>query len=462
MKKNTLVAFMLLIAGYASAQKTNEFSVKQAVDYAMQNSVTVRNALVDIKIQKQVNNEFTSAAYPQISGSISATHYIDIPVQSIPNFIGPATYGVLIDEGVVNGSGAPITNPAGGFGNLAFPFGTPWNTTGGIDFSQLLFDGQVFVGLQARSAVLKFAQQQAEVTKEQIKVNVNKIYYQLVVGKKQLGAIDANIDRFEKLLNDTRKIFENGFAERLDVDKVSVQLNNLRTEKTKIENQLMAGNAGLKFLLNMPQKETLILTDTLSEDELKQNVLDTAFQYSDRKEYQLLETGKKLAGYNVRRYKLSYLPTVALFGTYSKSAQRQKFDFFNDGTWFTSSFVGVKLSVPIFDGFAKRSRVNKAKLELEKTNNNLEQLKAAIDNDVVQANINITSALLTVDNQKQNMKLAEGVYNSTKLKYEQGLGSNQEIYTAQTELRVAQSNYYGALYDAIIAKIDFLKATGKL
>ena len=99
---------------------------------------------------------------------------------------------------------------------------------------------------------------------------------------------------------------------------------------------------------------------------------------------------------------------------------------------------------------------------MEKTNNNIEQLKAAIDNELVQANINITSALVTVDNQKQNMKLAEQVYNTTKLKYEQGLGSNQEIYTAQTELKVAQSNYYGALYDAIIAKIDFLKATGKL
>ena len=101
-------------------------------------------------------------------------------------------------------------------------------------------------------------------------------------------------------------------------------------------------------------------------------------------------------------------------------------------------------------------------MELEKTNIQVAYLKATIDNDVSQANLLLSSSLITMDTQKKNMELAERVYNTTKLKYQQGLGSNQEIYTAQTELKVAQNNYYGALYDAVIAKIDFLKATGKL
>ena len=99
---------------------------------------------------------------------------------------------------------------------------------------------------------------------------------------------------------------------------------------------------------------------------------------------------------------------------------------------------------------------------MQKTQNNIQQLEASIENDVTVARLKITSALATVDNQKKNMELAEQVYNTTKLKYEQGLGSNQEIYNAQTELKVAQNNYYGSLYDAIIARIDYLKATGTL
>lgn len=445
----------------SQAQQVNNFTVQQAVEYALKNAVEVKNSLLDLQIQKQTNREITAAAFPQLSGTLSTNYFPNVAVQSFPNFIAAATYGVLENEGVKDGNGNPILSPSD-FGIVQAQFGTNYTASGGIDFSQLLFDGQVFVGLQARDAALDFARKRTAVTEELINVNVQKIYYQLVVGRQQATSIDANISRFEKLLNDTKKIYDNGFAEKLDVDKVSVQLNNLLTEKIKVENQLRAGNASLKFLMNMPQKDVLVLTDSLTEDMVKENVLDQAYNYSDRKEFQLLQVGKRLGEYNIKRYKLSYLPTVALYGNYYKNAQRNEFDFFGKGPWFTSSLVGVKISVPIFDGFAKAARISKAQLELQQTNNKLQQLQSSIDNDVEQAKLKLTSSLLTIDNQRKNMELAERVYNTTKIKYEQGLGSNQEIYTAQTELKLAQNNYYGALYDAVIARVDFLKATGKL
>jgi outer membrane protein TolC len=454
-----IMACLLVASTGLFAQTTNSFSVKQAVDFGLQNATQVKNALLDIKVQKQTNREVTAAALPQLNGSINATHYFDIPIQPIPDFIRPQIYGILKDNGVKDANGNVITGPAS-FPDLPFSVVQPWSAGASVDVQQLLFDGQVFIGLQARSAAMSLASSTADVTKEQIKANIYKVYYQLVVGKKQVTSIEANIERFEKLLADTKEIYKNGFAEKLDVDKVQVQLNNLRTEKIKIDNQLQVGNAGLKFLMNMPMKDSLVLTDTLSEDELKQNILETKYDYKDRKEFQLLTTAIKLNKYNVKRYQLSKIPTIAAFGSYQKNAQRSEFDFFNKGTWYTTSLVGLKISVPIFDGNARNARIQKAKLELAKSN--LEQLKQSIDYEAGNAQTNMKTAMLTVDNQKQNMELAEKVYNTTKLKYEQGLGSNQEIYTAQTELKVAQNNYYGALYDAIIAKIDFLKATGKL
>lgn len=434
------VFILVLLATVVSAQKTNSFTVQQAVDYAKQNSVQVKNALLDYQVQKQTNREITSVAYPQISASGNFNDYLVIPTSLLPAEI------------------------AGGPAGTYFPvkFGTKYNASGGFDVSQLLFDGQVFVGIIARNVALKFYEKQTEITEEMINVNVQKIYYQLVVGKKQMTSIDANIERFEKLLKDTKEIYKQGFAERLDVDKVSVQLNNLQTEKIKIQSQLDAGNAGLKFLMNMPQKDSLLLTDSITEDKIKENILADNYKYEDRKEYQFLAIAKTLNEYNVRRYKLSYLPVLSAFGNYSKNAQRQKFDFFKGGQWFTTSLVGLRLSVPIFDGFAKSARVQKAKIEVQRTNNNIEQLKSSIDNDVAQARLKITAAVVTMDNQKKNIELAEKVYNTTKIKYEQGLGNNQEIYNAQAELKIAQNNYYSALYDAIIAKIDYQKATGKL
>ncbi len=459
---NSVLLSMLLLSAGVFAQQKNEFTIKQCVDYAGKNSVTVKNALLDVQIQHQVNKQITSAAFPQVNGNIGTTHYFDIPVTTLPDFISPATYKVLVDEGVKNGSGQTITSPNGGFGSVPAKFGTAWNASGGIDVTQLLFDGQVFVGLMARDAVLNFYKKTAEVTQEQIKANIYKIYYQLVVGKKQIGSLDANIERFEKLLNDTKEIYKNGFAEKLDVDKVTVQLNNIKTEKIKIENMLAAGNSGLKFIMGMPQKDDLFLTDTLSETELKANTLDENFNYKDRKEIQLLSIAEKLGEYNIRRYKLSKIPTIAAFASYSKNAQRNSFNFFNKGDWFTTSIVGFKMAIPIFDGNKKNAFIQQSKYELQKTQNNINQLKQAIDYDVEQSKIKMTSALLTMDNQRKNIELAEKVYNSTKKKYEQGLGSNLEIYTAQTELKVAQTNYYSSLYDAISAKIDWLKAAGKL
>lgn len=457
----------LILAQTAAAQDSikatrHAFSLQQAVDYGLKNATQVKNALLDVAIQKQTNREITAAAMPQINGNITGTHYFNIPVTSLPNFIGPATYQVLVDEAVKNGNGQTITFPQGGFGNIAAQFGVPWTVGAGVDFSQILFDGQVFVGLQARSTAMDLASKSAALTSEQIKANIQKIYYQLVVGEKQLGSIQANIDRFEKLLHDTKEIYKNGFAEKLDVDKVQVQLNNLNTEKQKVLNQLTAGNAGLKFLINMPQRDTLVLTDAVSEEEIKKDLLDASYSYNDRKDIQVLSAAAKLNSYNVKRYQLSRIPTIAAFASYSKNAQRQEFDFFGKGDWFTTSLIGVKISVPIFDGFARRAKIQNAKLALEKSNNTLEQARQNMDYEVATIRDKMKTSILTLDNQRQNIQLAEEVYNSTKKKYEQGLGSNQEIYTAQTELKVAQNNYYGALYDAISAKIDYLKATGKL
>ncbi|HXS58857.1 MAG TPA: TolC family protein [Hanamia sp.] len=445
--KQFIFAGVLSFAGFIAngqqmdtTSQVHNFTVEDAVKFALKNSVQVRNALVDLRIQEQSNKEITAQALPQINASGSLTDYLDIPTSLIPAEFTGGLAGTYI----------PIQ------------FGTKYNATGGISVTQILFDGQVFVGLQARSTSLQFYSKQAEVTQESIKVNVMKIYYQLVVGRQQLTTVQANIDRFEKLLHDTREMYKQGFAEQLDVDKVNVQLINLQTTKVKTQNQLDAGNASLKFLMNMPQKDKLVLVDSLTQESLKENLLAENYQYADRKDYQLLQLNRKLNEFNIRRYKLSYLPTLSANGNYAVNAQRQKFDFFKGGPWYKTSLIGLSLQVPIFDGFAKRARINQAKLALEKTDNNIEQLMASIDNDIKQSSLNITSALVTMDAQKKNMELAERVYNSTKLKYEQGLGSNQEISTAQADLVTAQNNYYSSLYDAIIAKIDYEKAAGKL
>jgi outer membrane protein TolC len=458
--KLTVLLLLVLAPGLVQAQQRHALSARQAIEYARKNSVQIKNALLDIQIQQQTNKEITASALPQINGSAGLNYFPNVAVQVIPNFLGPAVYGVLTNEGVRDGTGQPIKSPDN-FGFIQAQFGTKFNNSVGVNLSQILFDGQVFIGLQARNAAMSFARKAAEVTEEGIRANVYKVYYQLAASKSQIGILEANITRIQKLLEDTRKLYENGFAERLDISKLEVQVANLNTEKIKALNNINNGFIGLKLLIGMPITDSLVITDSITYDDIRNGVLDASqYSYADRKEFQYAELGRQLGEFNVRRYELSRLPTVTLNSNYNYIRQANNFGF--GGMWFRSSLIGVSVNVPIFGGFARDARADKARLELQQANNNIEGLKLSIDREVNEAINNYRSALATLDVQKRNMELAETVYGQTQLKFQQGIGSNTEISTAQTDLSVAQNNYILATYDAISAKIDFLKATGKL
>lgn len=442
--KKIILAVFLLTTGQVYAQDTtrkiNQFSLAQALDYAKQNSVQVKNALLDIKIQEQVNKDVTSIALPQLNGNGSMIDYLDIPTTLLPaGSFGPGT-------------------PA-----QKLKFGTKWNSSAGLSFRQLLFDGQVFIALKARNGTMELSRKVEELTEENIRANVYKIYYQLVTSKTQTQLLDANIERLEKLKHDITIMYDNGFVERLDIDKITVQLTNLQTEKFRVNNMISNGYAGLKTLIGMPIRDSLALTDTLNDEQLKAGAMEMGeAQYSDRRDYQISELTNKLNALNVRRYKLSQYPSLSFNADYSKQALRNKFDFFGKGDWFTTSYIGLQLNVPIFNGSALRARTEKARLELQKSRNETEALKISIDNDIQAAKNSFATAIATMDFQKKNMALAETVYNQTKKKYEVGTASTTDINNSQVELKTAQTNYITALYDAIIAKVDFLKATGKL
>jgi len=438
-----LLSFTIFHLSQAQEAKipVHEFSLDQCVEFAQKNNVQVKNSLLAVEVQAQVNREIAAAALPTITTSTGVVDYTKIPTSLLPAQI--------------------FGGPAGTF--IPVQFGTKFNANYGANLQQLLFDGQVFIALQARATSMKLQKQNAALTQEVIKANIYKIYYQLSASRTQLNILDANISRLNALAHDAEIMYKNGFAEKLDVDKVIVQLNNLETEKIKANNSVAIGYMGLKMLMGMPVKDSLVLTDVINEKSLSNDILtESNFQYDVRKDFQYLSTAKSMNEFNVKRYQLSHLPTIALAGSYSKNAQRSKFDFFEGGNWFTTSLISLNISLPIFNGFATDARIKRTKIELKQTENQIESLKNNIDNEITQAKLNYISSVATVKFQKSNMELAERVYQQTKKKFEAGMGSNTEISSSQADLVSAQNNYMNALYTALIAKVDLLKATGKL
>lgn len=460
--KTGLIVF-LLFGKTVSSQQVHQLTVKEAIDIAFNNVADLKNAKLDYKITEARNKEITGAAFPQINGSIQGNHYLTTPQIQFPDGSEVAIYDVLKREGVKDASGNPIT-ASGEFQVRNFSFVQPWNVNFGATVQQLLFEPQVFVGLQARRAFLQSGDIQIKVTEDKIREAVYKSYYAVLIGEKQLIYVRESIKRLEKLSSDMNVMFKNGFAERLDIDKTTVSLNNIRSVENQLKNGIVLGYAALKMTLGLHQTDSLVLKDSLSSSMIKDGLLDESFVYENRNEIKLLNKAIELQGYDVKRWKLSYFPTVAAVYSWQKNGQRSASNPSGGKPWFwySTSQVGLSVNIPIFDGNTKKYKIQQARLNQEKTINTIDQAKKGIDLERTASKNTLNTAVLTLDVQEDNMKLAEKVYNTVKKKYEQGLASSFEVLQSDTEMQQAQSNYFRALYDAVVAKVSYLKALGKL
>lgn len=465
-KSKWLIGLLLFAAfGTATAQQEYRLSVTEAVDLALKNVADLKNLRLDSAKQVALNREVTGMALPQVSGSAQVAHYLTLPKILFPNNGETSIYSVLNKEGVKDGNGNVI-QPKQDFQIQEFSFVQPWSIQAGISMNQLLFQPEVFVGLLARKTLIDFAQGNIRVGEDKVREQVYKAYYQVLLSEQQLTILQQTIQRFEKLLSDQQQMFKNGFIEKLDIDKSTVAINNLKANETQLKNFVELGYAALKFAMAINQKDKLVLTDKLTDEKIKENILDDGqFTYENRSEVRLLNTAKKLNEIDIRRYKLGYAPTLAFFYQFQQQGQLNKsFSAFTGQNWFwfNSNLVGLNLTVPLFDGLQRQQKIKQAQISLEKTKNTMEQVKQGIDLEQTVSKTNLRNALLTLDAQKRNLELAEQVYRTTKKKYEQGTGSSFEVLQADTEWQRAHGNYFEAMYNAVIAKINYLKAIGQL
>jgi outer membrane protein TolC len=457
------VIILLLSGNLVVAQQHYEITAKEAVDIAFKNVADIKNAQLDYKIAGAKNKEITGMAYPQVSASLQGNHYLSLPLIQFPDATELSVYDVLKREGVKDGSGNPITAD-GEFAIRSFSFFSPWNVNMGATVQQLLFEPQVFVGLQAKKTLLEASGLQIKVAEDKVREAVYKSYYAVLISEKQLVFVQQSRQRLEKLSHDMGIMYKNGFAEQLDIDKSNVSLNNTRAIEYQLQNGVTIGYAVLKMTLGLSQSDSLILKDTLTPAQIKEGLLDESFAYDDRNEIKLLNKSKELQRYDIKRYKLSYFPTVSAFYGYQKTGQRSAETNANQKPWFwyNTSQVGLNIAVPIFDGFQKKYKIQQSQFTLQKLENTLDNAKKGIDLEKTVARNTLSNAILNLDVQEDNMKLAQKVYDTEKKKYEAGLGSSFDILQSDTALQQAQSNYFKSLYDAIIARVTYLKALGKL
>ena len=436
---------LLSAVGISASQAQNApqaFSLKQAVDYAIQHHELVKMSQNETKIAKAKVSEIRAIGLPQIN----------IGAEIGNNFIPQSTF---LPAEIFGG-------PAGEF--LPVEFTPKYTGSAAISASQLLFDGSYLIGLKAASTYSQLSTKQ--LVKDEINITelVSKAYYTVLVSRARRELLTANLSRLDTLLKQTKQMQKNGFAEKLDVDRLTVSFNNLNIEQQKTDRLRELSEMLLKFQMGMNQTDPIILTDELANVEVDMNKVKVEnFNYANRIEYSILETQRDLANLDLRNIKAGYYPRVALSARYGGNMANNLFSAIGQpDNWLSFGYVGIGLQIPVFDGLGKHYRYQQARLRLENVNHGIRMTERGIDSELKASSTNLTNAMSQLESQKQNMALAQEIARVAKIKYQEGVGTNLEVVNAETELRTAQTNYHAALFDALIAKVDLDKATGTL
>lgn len=441
-----LIALVLMFSENIKAQQTESFSfsLPQAIEYALQHQATAKNAAIDVQIAQKKINELVGVGLPNITGSADINDFIDIPTSFVPaEFFGggPGEY-------------APVK------------FGQKYSASAGLSATQLLFDGSYLVGLQASRTYAELSRKNLQQSKIEVSSNVSKAYYSVLVNRERHDLLTANVERIKKLKDDTKAMYDNGFVEKIDNDRIELTYNNIVVEEQKVKRFLIVSENLLKFQMGMDLNSNLELTDKLETITLDESLpTDSKTDASQRIEYSIMKTNRRLQELDLKKNRFEYLPSLVAFGNYSINASRNEFDIFESGTgkgWYPTTIIGLKLSVPIFDGMQKSARIGQSKLTMQKIDNGFTALEQSINLEVQNSRTQLLNNIEMLKIQRKNRELATEVARVSKIKYDQGVGSNLEVINAETSLKEAETNYYGSLYDVLISKIDFSKATGNL
>ena len=452
----TLFIMLMCTVGFAQTAKDTgkfTFSLKQCIDYAMQNQTSMKNATLEEEIAAYKVKEIAGIGLPQINASAQLSN--NDPLRRM--------FGVGDGKPNFLAGGQPI--PKGEV--VAFPNIFQLRSGGdvGASITQLIFSSSYFIGLKAAKTYKELSAKSTQLTKIQVTEAVTKAYYLVLINEERIKLFDKNVIRIDSLLKQTRVMHQNGFVEKIDVDRIEVAYNNLQTEREKFSNLLAMSKLLLKYQMCMPLGADLSLTEKMVDYKsvVSPPAADQKPNYSGRVEYSLLESQKKLQLLDIKNHKLACLPRIAAFANAGWFSQSPTFNYFTEkNLWYNYGMYGLSLSLPIFDGLQNMRQTQQSKLKLQEIDNNMASLEQSIELQIRTSEISLKNGLSSLAAQNKNMELAAEVAQVTKAKYKQGVGTSLEVTSAETSLLEAQTNYYNALYDVLISKVDYDKANGTI
>lgn len=436
-----IIGFFLLSLYGFSQNIPKEFSLKEAINYAIENNKAAQDAAQDIRLAELQKWQTTSIGLPQISANIAYNNWIQQQVSLVPaEFFG----------------GVP-----GEFAEIAF--GTPQTVNGTLTVNQKLFDGSYIVGLQAAKVYLEISKLAQEKTTNELRKAVCAAYGNILLTQANLKIIASNIKTVQNNIYDLQKVYENGMTEAENIEQLQLTMSGLVSAKNFNLNLKSLGYQLFNLTLGLDLNQAVTLTDSL-EDLVTNSILETTVQSEtdlDRNiDFKIALNDLRSKELLLKLERSKALPTLTAFVNGSYIGNNDNFDFLNRSQkWFGASQFGVNMSIPIFSSFGRTASTQKAKINLEKSKRSLINVRREVEIQVQRAENDLAFAKADLDTKKQALDLAKRIEEKNQIKFFEGLATSFELSQAQTQLYSAQQQYIQAMLSVLNkhTELDVLK-----
>jgi outer membrane protein len=437
------VKYFAIIAGVLlGGVKVNaqDFTIKQAQDFALVNFHQALNAELDIKKSQSKIWETTARGLPQINGSGSYRHAINQEL---------------------NFDDAFLRAPGNEFMKI---FQADNITQGKVEATQLLFDGSYIVGLQAAKTYLKLSQNKKLKTDAEVRANVASAYYLALVAGKNIDLLKNNIKNIEESIQETKALVTQGFLDAIELDQLELMASNMKNSlkdafQTKdVAQKMLKLNMGIEYTKTVVLKDSLQgILNLISIDALVAEKLDLI----NNPDIKVLNTQRELLALDLKRRRYERMPKLAAFYQITASAYQLEFKY-NDAQWLDAQNAGLSLSIPIFSSGMQGSKIKQAKLELTKMDNTVKYFENAMLVSFDNAINNLITKNAKYQNTQKSLNIAQRIYDRTVIKHKQGMASSFELMQMKNQLLQSQGGYIKALFDVLNAKAEIDKLQNKL
>lgn len=435
MKRAWIIAILTIAATSGSTWAQTQLSLKDCIAYGIKNNGNVKIAQYQENIAVQQGREALAGYLPQVAGSGALDDNIKLQSTVLP--------GALF-----------------GGEDRRVALGTKYSTNVSAQADQVIFDRQLLVGLKANKPNVENAELNSRKTKENIIYNVTNAYYQVFITQAQIDLLRDNLEKTQQILGTLQLQLDNGVIKKVDYDRTQVSLNNIKSQLTLAESNLILSQNQLKFQMGMPLGEQLVIADNPLNQPLKL-VEPDKLDVANLTDFKIQNINMELQAIEKERIKAGYLPKLSVYGRYGIQSLGQNLGE-SWGNWFSFGAIGVKLSIPIFDSFRRDAQYKQADLNLLTQN---EQLKLNVQNYELQnhnATTQLQKAKLNLTNDESNVTLAKEVYDVTTLQYKEGTVTLSDLLNAETSYKEAQSNYISSMLSYYQAKLGLEQSQGSL